>query len=280
MTRLLLTIAVAAAALAAEARAGALDDIRASATVRIAYRADAAPMSFRSGIGEPAGFTVNLCHEVAGELKAQLGLPKLEVAYVPVTAQDRFDAIAERRADMLCEATTATLARRQTVDFSLPTFIDGASVMVRDGGPGNFEGLAGEKIGVVRGTTTEASLRATLARTQVGAEVVPVADHGSGIDLLKSGQIAAYFADRIILMSLAAAAGDAKFALSPRYLTHETYALALPKDDGAFRLAVDRALSRLYRSGAVRDIFAAAFGAGTAPSDMLTALYLINGLPE
>jgi ABC-type amino acid transport substrate-binding protein len=42
-----------------------------------------------------------------------------------VTAADRFEAITQQRADLLCEPTSATLTRRERVDFSIPTFLDG-----------------------------------------------------------------------------------------------------------------------------------------------------------
>ena len=42
--------------------------------------------------------------------------------------------------------------------------------------------------------------------------------------------------------------GRPGFEVSRQYFSYETYALALPRDDGAFRLLVDRTLARLYRT--------------------------------
>jgi polar amino acid transport system substrate-binding protein/glutamate/aspartate transport system substrate-binding protein len=279
MSRILLAALAAAFALASTAYAGALDGVRKDGAVRIGYRTDAMPMSYKNDIGEPAGYVVDLCREVVAGLKTSLGLAQIEVKYVPVTAEDRFEAVSGGKVDLLCEATTMTLSRREKVDFSLPVFIDGASVLARADGPETFDMLAGQKVGVRGGTTTENALRATLAKTGVSADVVPVPDHLKAIDLLKSGEIAAYFADRVILMYLAARS-DTQLKLSGRYLSYETYALALPKDDGEFRLAVDKALSRIYRSGVINNIFSATFGPGAKPSDALSALYLINALPD
>jgi ABC-type amino acid transport substrate-binding protein len=223
---------------------------------------------------------VDLCREVAAAAKQELRLPDLKVAYVAVTAEDRFDAVRNGRVDLLCEATTMTLARRKLVDFSLMTFIDGASVMVRTDGPQSFKSLAGHKIGVHAGTTTEAALSRTLTDLKVAAEMVPVADHADGVERLASGELAAYFADRAILTSLFIDAGSpAALRISKEYFSREPYALALARGDAEFRLLVDRALARLYRSGAVESIFARNFGKAT-PSDILKALYVINALPE
>ena len=87
---LLLALSVTAAN---GAYAGTLDRIRQAKTIRLAYREDAAPFSYKNNIGEPAGFIVDLCRAVAAKLAQQLELPTLSVAYVSVTAADRFDAI-------------------------------------------------------------------------------------------------------------------------------------------------------------------------------------------
>ena len=50
--------------------------------------------------------------------------------------------------------------------------------------------------------------------------------------------------------------GRPGFEISKQYFSYETYALALPRDDGAFRLLVDRTLARLYRTGKINAILA------------------------
>ena len=76
---------------------------------------------------------VDLCRAVAKKLTQQLQIPSLSVVYVPVTSVNRLDAIKEHKADLLCEPTTETLSRREAVDFSIPTFVDGASLMTPTG---------------------------------------------------------------------------------------------------------------------------------------------------
>ena len=57
------------------ASAGALDRIRQDKAIRIAYREDAPPFSYKNNIGEPAGFMVDLCRAVAKKLTQQLQMP-------------------------------------------------------------------------------------------------------------------------------------------------------------------------------------------------------------
>jgi ABC-type amino acid transport substrate-binding protein len=263
------------------AAAGTLDRVKQDKTLRIAYREDAPPFSYADATGVPAGFIVDLCRAVAKTMGAALNLGDLKVDYVLVNASNRFEAIETGKADLLCEPTSATLSRRAEVDFSIATFIDGASLLVNGEGPSEFGALAGKKIGVLAGTTTEQSLRDTLATAKVNAEVVPAKTHLEGLAMLDQGTIVAYFADRAILAYLASkSSAPGKLRLANNYFSLEPYALALARGDSDFRLAVDRALSHIYRSGEIGAIFAHSFGAQTQPSDTLQTLYLISALPE
>jgi len=278
------TLAIAATVAACgfgSAGAGTIDKLKQDKTLRIAYRDDAPPFSFTDAIGEPAGFMVDLCRAVAKSLAAQLNVSDLKVDYVLVTAADRFEAIETGKADLLCEPTSATLSRRERVDFSIATFIDGASLLVAGEGPSEFGALAGKKIGVLAGTTTEQSLRDTLATANINAEIVPAKTHQEGLAMLDQGTIVAYFGDRAILADLASkSSAPEKLRLANNYFSLEPYALAVARGDSDFRLAVDRALSRIYRSGEIGAIFAHTFGSQTQPSDTLQTLYLISALPE
>ena len=59
-----------------------------------------------------------------------LGLGEMKVLWQPLDAADRIAAVASGRVDVECGTTTATLTRMKAVDFSLPIFVDGGSVLV------------------------------------------------------------------------------------------------------------------------------------------------------
>jgi len=140
--------------------------------------------------------------------------------------------------------------------------------------------LAGRAIAVTGGTTTEEALTNMLERTGMNAEVLTVPDHDAGLAALTDGSAAAYFADRAILHFLVAARGLDDVVVADDQFTLETHALALARGDADFRLAVDRALSRLYLTGEVDALFAQAFGADAEMTDLLHALYRISALPR
>jgi len=267
-------------ALTGTASAGVVDRLGQDKTIRIAYREDAPPFSSKDKIGEPVGFMVDLCREVAKNIADQLHLTSLNVTYVPVSAADRFEAISQQKADLLCEPTSATLSRREMVDFSIPTFVDGASLIIRADGPHDLKAMSGQKIGVVAGTTTEQALRNSLKEAGITSDVISAKTHAEGLAMLDDGKISAYFADRSILVSLIKESkAPGKLMLAENYLSIEPYALALPRGDEEFRLAVDRALSHIYRSGEIAAVFKRTFG-DAKPGQTLQTLYMVSALPD
>jgi polar amino acid transport system substrate-binding protein len=268
-------LALIAAVLAGPAAAQTLDRLRENGEIRLGYRADAAPLSFADDAGLPAGYTVRVCEAVAERLAEQLGLDDLATTWVQVTTDDRFEAVADGRIDLLCGAASITLERREVVDFSIPTFVDGAAVLLPAGAEPNFAALAGKRIGVHAGTTTEEILRNSLDAEQMDAEVVTFDSHPAGLDALVAGEIDAYFGDQSILFGLARDREDREqLSMSDTMLTVEKQGLALPRGDTDFRLAVDRALGALYADGSMAEFFNQALP-GAEPGLALRALFLI-----
>ena len=264
----------------APAAAQTLERVAETQTFRIGYRHFAPPYSYAAANGQAAGYIVDLCREVAGAVKTRLKLPSLKIDYVMITAENRFEAVKDGRIDILCDPTSMTMSRRALVDFSLPTFLDGASVVTRGTPVKGLEDLKGRKVGVLKGTTTEETLRTTLAQMRVPAEIILVNDHPQGLDLLADGKLDAYFGDRGILAYLIRTRSKGgNLTLSEQYFTFETYALAMPRGDQTFRLLVDTTLANLYRTESIRQIYARSFGS-FPPDQFLDALFVINGVPK
>jgi polar amino acid transport system substrate-binding protein len=271
--RACLAIAVALTPFALPALGQTLDRIREAGEIRIGYRADAEPLSFTDADGQPAGYSPAICTEVADLIATQIELPELGVSFQTVTAEDRFDKVAAGEIDLLCGAATITLERREQVDFSIPTFVDGTAVLLPAGEATEFEALTGKSVGVVGGTTTEEILNASLEAAGIEAEVVTFADHPTGLAALEDGEIAAYFGDQSILYNLFFNSDMAEnFVISDNTLTIEKHGLALARGDADFRLAVDRALTALYVTGRMTEIFDASLP-GASPGPALQALF-------
>jgi ABC-type amino acid transport substrate-binding protein len=281
MKRILL--AAACLAFAAAAQAQTLDRIRSTGTINIAHRTDSFPFSFDDrNTNQPAGYTVDICKRVVASIQRQLNLPNLQIKWIPATAQNRMDLVAGRQADMECGATTATLSRMERVDFSNLVFVDGGGLLVRtDSNVKGMADLAGKKIAVIGGTTTQTALNRALKQRLINAEVVAVKAREEGLQQLERGTVDAFASDRVLLVGMGDKAVDPKkLTLLAEDFSFEPYAIVLPLGDAPFRLAVNRGLAQLYGTGDIGEIFMRYFGSFGKPSVLLAAMYYLNSLPE
>ena len=190
--------------------------------------------------------------------------------------------VASGRAELECGNTTQTQARLASVDFSNLIFIDGGGLLVKAGAPLNrVADLAGKPVAVLKGTTTEQRLQQLLQLRNVQATIVPIEDPGVGLSLLEAGSVDAYAGDKVKLTALALTSREpSRLALVAEDLSYEPYAFALPRNDSALRLEVNRALTRVYMDGEIERIYAQWLGRLGQPSGLLAMMYLLNSIPD
>ena len=261
---------------------GTLKKIKASSTFNLGYRESAPPFSFPGPDRRPVGYSVELCMHIASAIQKQLGLANLKLNWVPVSAENRIDMVVQGKIDLECGTTTATLSRQERVDFSLMTFVDGGSLLTKaDIDLRGVGDLAGKRIAVIPGTTTEAALVKFLKAEFVTVETVRVKDPVEGVEAVEKGTAHAFASDRGLLIGIAVTSKDPKrFGLANVLFSYEPYGFMLRRNDSAFRLAVNRALAQLYRSADVAAIYDRWFGSFGKPTQAIQAMYLLNGLPE
>ena len=278
----LLAVTATATGAWAQSESPTLKRIKESGTINLGYRAGAAPFSYRGSDGRPAGYSVELCQRIAGAIRQQLKLTGLKVNWVPVTAETRFSAVVDGKVDMECGMATVTMSRQQQVDFSHLIFVDGGNMIVRDdAGLKRPADLAGRKIAVQGGTTTEQILRAAIKAQRIDTEIVRVKSLAEGLARLEDGGVHAVAGDRVALAAAAANAKDpSKLGMLEQDYSYEPYALVLPRGDPDFRLAVNRELARLFRSGEISGLLNHWFGAYGNPSVLLAAFVYLNSFPE
>lgn len=281
-TCLALCAALALTPASAQGLDGRLKKIADSKTITIAHRTDAAPFSFVDADKNVTGFSVDLCRRVVASLEKQLKVDKLAVKWVPVTTQTRFDAVAKGQADLECGASTVTLSRMKTVDFSSFIFIETTGLMAKAAADfKSLSDLGGRKIAVIGGTTNERAVRAQLERRKVNATVVAVKSNEEGIAAVEAGTADAFASDALLLIGGAVRAKDPKaLALLNDRLSYEPYGLVLPRGDYNFRLAINTALSQIYSSEQIDDVFSRWFSAFGKPTPLTEAVYILGAIPE
>jgi glutamate/aspartate transport system substrate-binding protein len=261
---------------------GTLDKIKSVKAITMGYREASLPFSYVGDDKKPVGYAIDLCTRVAAGIQQQLGLNDLQIKWMPVTPGNRMALVVNGTIDIECGTTTNTLSRQEEVDFSHMTFVDGGSLLV--GTASNITSLsdiAGKRLAVIPGTTTEKVVAEALQKADVEVELIRVREHSDGLAALESGAADAYASDRVILIGLALTSQDPKrLRLAEQYLSYEPYGLMFRRGDADFRLAVNRVLSRLYRSGQIYPIYERWFGAVDRASPLLQTMYLLQGLPE
>jgi ABC-type amino acid transport substrate-binding protein len=269
-------------AVSAAAQTGTLEKIRKQGAITMGYVDGSSPFSSTDAARQPQGYSVDLCREVASSIRAQLGLASLETRWVALTLQNRLEAVKSGRVDIECSTTTWTLSRQADVDFSLITFVDGGSILTRvESEAGRLSDFNGKRIAVITGTTTEKALKGALERRSIKAELVTVRTRAAGLQLLDSRKVDGFASDRIVLIGVVLTSKtQGAFKLLDEDFSVEPYALALPRGDAEYRLAVNRALARLYRSGDIQKIYDRWLGRLGPPSVLLSAAYFIQALAE
>ncbi|MEP2028696.1 MAG: amino acid ABC transporter substrate-binding protein [Paracoccaceae bacterium] len=274
--RILAPLLISAVVTAMPAWAQTIERIKETKQLKIGYRVDAPPLSYAASDGQPAGYSPLICVGLAQVIANRLEMADLEVLFEPVDTKDRFEKVASGEIDLLCGASTITLERRAMVDFSVPTFVDGAAVLLPKGAGSGIADLAGKKVGVRSSTTTERALETSLKAANVDANTELFSDHDAGIDALKNGEISAYFADQSILMyNFFSQNMKEDFLFPEQLLTLEKQGLALAKGDSDFRLLIDAGLAEMFAKGTIQKHFSEAFP-GAKPGQGTQAMYLLS----
>jgi polar amino acid transport system substrate-binding protein len=276
-----LALAAALPAIHAQAPAGrTLARIADAGRITFGYRMDARPFSYGEQSGNPGGYSVALCQQVANAVRTRIRKNNLAVEWVAVSAQDRYNALQQGTIDLLCGADTITLERRASIAFSIPIFPGGTGVMLRSDAPLRLKDVLSGKgqtfrptwraqasdvlrsraFAVVSGTTSDKWLQQRIKDLQVVTVASPVASYEAGVDAVLGRRADALFGERAILLDAARRNNSKDLIVLDRLFTYEPLALAMAPNDDEFRLLVDRTLSRFYASGELGGLYTIWFG--------------------
>jgi polar amino acid transport system substrate-binding protein len=252
-------------------------------------------MSHRAASGQPEGYSVALCNRVADALKRTLARPSLAVKWVPVSSG--FTDLADRRVDLICGADEITLANRARASFSIPIFPGGVSALVRADADTALQDaleerpkpyaplwrgtppptLAHRTYSALVGSDTMEALKEHIAKLRLTANVEPVPDYDAGIAAVRERRSDVLFGDREkLLQAVRRNPAERDLRVLTRRFTFALLALATPRNDDDFRLAVDRALSEVYADPAFGALYTDHFG---VPDTDTVAFFRNVGVP-
>lgn len=224
-----------------------LDKIMQRGKIVVGVKYDAKPFGYLNAKGEPVGYDVDLAHKVAGIILGD----ENKIEFKPVTSSNRILKLSRGDVDMLIATMTITKPRQRIVDFSVPYYMTGQSIMVNKGSKiTSMSDLNGKKAIVIFGSTAENNLKLLAPN----AEIIGFKTYTSGYKALKSGLADAMVSDDSILLGFTI--DDSSVKLLAQKYSLAPYAIAFRKShlSGRFLNKVNFALEYLKNSGELNSL--------------------------
>ncbi len=218
-----------------------LQSIRQRGYLIVAIKDNLRPLAFRDGAGQLQGLEIEIARRLAQEL---LGRSEA-IVFKPVDNRDRLRLLLDNQADVVIARVTATQPRTRLVNFSSPYYLDRTSLITKSLTIQRLEDLGQQKVAVLKGSSTIASLRYQMP----GIELVGVDSYEAGKVALDSGRVVAFAADTTVLVGWMQEFPD--YRLLPSLPDREALCIVLPKglqyED--LRRQVNAALTRWQSEG-------------------------------
>ncbi len=159
-------------------------DIQQRGYLTIAVKDNLRPLGFKDASGKLQGLEIDLAQRLAKDLLGKADSVKLR----PVANRDRLSIVMDHKVDLAIARVTATESRSRIVNFSLPYYFDGTTLITKDITPP-------QKIAVLKGSTTIAVVKYYFPH----AKLVGVDSYSQALTLLEANTADAFAADASVL---------------------------------------------------------------------------------
>lgn len=233
-----------------------LAKIKTSGSITMGVRDSSGALSYTLGDGKYAGYHVEVCQRIIGEIEKAVG-KKLEVKYTPVTSQNRIPLVQNGTVDIECGSTTNNATRQKDVSFVVTTYVEEVRIAVKaNSGITNIAQLNGKNVATTTGTTSVQLLRKHERATGVDFKEVFGKDHADSFLLLESGRADAFVMDgQILAGNIATSKNPADFKIVGEVLSVEPIAIMVRKDDAAMKKISDDTVKGLIKSGELAKMY-------------------------
>ena len=249
-------LAVMAAVVGLTAQANTIEKVKSSGVITMGVRDSSGALSYTLGDGKYAGYHVELCQRIIGNLEKAVG-KKIEVKYQSVTSQNRIPLVQNGTVDIECGSTTNNTARQKDVAFVVTTYVEEVRTAVRaNSGIASIAQLNGKNVATTTGTTSVQLLRKHERANGIDFKEVFGKDHADSFLLLESGRADAFVMDSQILAgNIANAKNPAEFKIVGEAISVEPIAIMIRKDDPAFKKLADDTIRDLAKSGELAKLY-------------------------
>ena len=272
-------LAIAVTALAAGSVFAQANDqlakIKASGSVTLGVR-ESSGLSYTLGNGKYVGFHTEMAEVILADIQKQLGLPKLDIKYQPVTSQNRVPLVTNGTVDLECGSTTNNAARQKDVAFAVTTYVEEVRIATKANSSINsIKDLNGKTVATTTGTTAVQTLRKNERAGGIDFKEVYGKDHADSFLMLETGRADAFVMDGSILAAnISKSKNPADYKIVGEVLSVEPIACMLRKDDPAFKKAVDDSIKRQIKDGSLAKLYDKWFMQPVPPANVKIGLPL------
>ena len=272
-------LAIAVTALAAGSVFAQANDtlakIKASGSVTLGVR-ESSGLSYTLGNGKYVGFHTEMAEVILADIQKQLGLPKLDIKYQPVTSQNRVPLVTNGTVDLECGSTTNNAARQKDVAFAVTTYVEEVRIATKANSSINsIKDLNGKTVATTTGTTSVQLLRQSKRGGNIDFKNILGKDHADSFLLLETGRADAFVMDGSILAGNISKSKNAKdFVIVGEPLSTEPIACLVRKNDPAFLKAVNDSIARQANDGTLAKLWDKWFIQPIPPANVAVGLPL------
>ncbi|MDY6901096.1 MAG: transporter substrate-binding domain-containing protein [Cyanobacteriota bacterium] len=213
--------------------AAPLKEIQQRGYITVAVKDNFPPLAFRDESGNLQGLEIELAQRLAKDLLIKPGksnsdkldkdkLDKL-VKLKPVTNLERLKAVTKGEVDITIAKVTATPSRERIVNFSIPYYLDGGIIAIKDTSFQKLSDLQTSKIAVLKNSSTIAAIRYYLPK----AELIGVKSYLEGQRLIENNQVSAFAADITSLSNWVKQ--NPQYRLLPTKISTHPLSVVMPK---------------------------------------------------
>lgn len=201
------------------------------------------PMEFENENKELVGYDIELGQKLAKELHGT-------IEFVNIPWDEIFNALEQRKIDIIISSVTITDERKQKYIYSDPYLNAGQVVITKKSNSviKSPEDLAGKKVGVQKGTTNEEEA----AKYTSDTLVIRYDDFIDATKDLQDDKVDAIFSDLPNAKGIVTANSELKIASDP--FTEEYYGILLRKDEIELRDNINTALNSLRQKGVLNNL--------------------------
>ena len=209
--------------------------------IKVAIKDNLRPLGFKNNKSKLVGLEIDIARKLAAELLGD----RLAVEFLPVTNEERLQAVLDDQVDIAIARITVTTPRARIVDFSPYYYLDGTGIVTKDLQIKEIESLSQSKIALLNNSETIAVVRNRLPN----AKLIGVDSYQAAWQLIESGQADAFAGDRTILTGWIQEYPE--YNLLPDRLSGAPLAIVMPKglQYQELRSQVNKAIARWQESG-------------------------------